>query len=288
MNKRRLASLSDKVILALCTPFFLGVLLLSSFTAAGQYMYVPEDGIMLALDEKEDLKFSVAANAFQFKREIDWSVNYNLQAGYSPKDHFAIVGNFFKFWQSPIESDEQPESFSTHFTSIAAGSYLYKKKENRNNETTDAPSNSFRGTLLDFYMGYGLGNSRRQYEAGGHSKFYFHKFFMQAGMHLHEKRMGFSAIFRYSILDFDKGAVFGKFDGSDRDVLEYLEDNNPHHLLELSFRFSVKVAKNIRFYYSNATVLSALFLAKGSSSHFGLLIDIDKISKKTGKGKKRK
>lgn len=261
--------------------------ILGPFLGNSQYYYVPEDGILLGIDNKDDLKFSVAAAASNFGD--GWNQNYNFQVGHSPKEHFAVVGNFFKFWENPREGDNTPQSFTTHFGSIAAGAYIYKKKKNKKTQKdTEAASKLNPGVLIDFYMGYGLGNSAREYEEGGHSRFHFQKYFIQSGLHLQEKRIRFSALIRYSLLDFNKGKVIGKFDNADRPTIESLETKNPNHQLEFAFRFGTNLGKKTFLFYSNSTVLSNSFIAKNGSNHVGLLFDIEKFSKSSTKQKRRK
>ena len=257
--------------------FILACLVCSSCT---HYYYAPEDGNLLALNEKGDLKASAAIGGTPSDTRNSM---FSFQAGYSPLKNFAIqasysdLNNFY----------ERKRIGSIYMVSGAVGMYYFEDFKRLNESTPDHLSRQ--GILFDVYVGYGVGEVYNSYFGGGRSNFYFNKTYVQGGIHWQGKLIGISFATRFVSVDFDRGILSGNIDTPQWNAIELIQSNNPFFMVETSSRIHIGT-KKIKFFFSQATVFPQLFDYRidylFKSFQIGLMADFDAIFEKKPTSKK--
>ena len=246
------------------------------------YYYAPEDGNLLALNEKGDLRASASVGIGLSEYE---SGIYSFQAGYSPANKFGIQAQYFR-----LKSYANREVLGKiYIASAAAGFYHFIDFENANKSAS--PKHNKQGILFDAYLGGGIGQVHNYYFGGGESNFTFNKTYLQGGFHWQGKYVGISVTGRLVRLDYDKGVLSGNIEDWEWDTIDRITNFNPYTFLETSSRFHVG-SKHLKFFVSHATVFPDFYDSNVEFLHesfqIGIFADIDSFFDKKSKSKKKK
>lgn len=260
---------------------FLSLFYLFFLSSCANYYYSPNDGDQVMLRKKHDVH--VAANYnFGPKNEIRTA---NIQAGYSPINHLAVAGSYFK--TSDGKSDDRHGN--GYILNGAIGSYYFLPFEtsfsSKYKKTSQMKYNMENGLLFDCYLGSGKGKVNNFYKEGGWSIFQFRKNYFQIGLHLIKNYWGFSYNVRKGRLLYDQGQVFNQLKIGEEDLQKFrdLQLNNSFNLTEQSFVIHAGI-KHIRYFISITSLTHGAKLqqlgAKNKNYNIGLLIEIDEFFRK--------
>jgi len=255
-----------------------GCLVCSSCT---HYYYAPEEGNLLALNEKGDLRVSASLGVAPSDSRNTFIA---FQAGYSPSKNIA-----FQFSYSRLNNFYNNEKIGKiYIASGAIGFYHFKEFERLNEETPD--NFSKQGLLFDAYLGYGIGEVHNYYFGGGRSNFIFSKTYFQGGFHWQGKIIGIDIVGRIVRLDYNKGILSGNIDNSHWFAIDRLSENNPYFLFESSSRLHFG-NKYVKFFFSQTMVFPQFYSSNidylVKSFHIGALVDIDSFFEKKSSSKKK-
>ncbi len=289
---------------------FFSLVTLFFLSGCNTYYYVPGDGNLLAITEPGDAKVAAGGNI------IGKNKSYSFQAGYSPIEHLAIKGQFFRikdssptyvYNPSPFISSSSSEVMGRGFMAEASvGGYLTSQNW-RIGEDTQVRSkyamplqSSFnaylgyaKGRIYNDYAtsflssgngyipGYGYGGGV-QVENFGNATLNFNKYFMQLGAHLSLYTIGLDFGFRGGFLDYSTAVINGQVIASEEMHVYKLQDFDPLFTFETSFRFQIGV-KQARMYLSGTVAryneeLNGIL--KPSVFQCGAVLDLDEIFKK--------
>lgn len=237
------------------------------------------------LSEKGDIKVSAGVSGAGDGDGTDKENAFSLQAGYSPVKHLGIQGSLFRLERKGSNENEETTRGKGHIASGAIGGYYFLDfpLHTRKRIKRHAHLNIEEGFLFDLYAGYGAGSVYNQYAAGSTSDFNFHKLYLQGGIHVQGRRIGFDYVFKAVHLDFDNGFVNGKIETENYQEIQKISQNNPFFFVENSFRLTYGI-KQCRFFFTTSVIGNTRekigFDFIDSSVHFGLLLDIDEIFRK--------
>lgn len=264
-------------------------------SSCSRYYYSPDDGQLLAINQKGDFHFSNSANSLRLK---DSSNHINLQLGYSPIKHLAVQGSFF--YAKDQDQEDPLVTGKGHIWSGAIGGYHFLKpwsksplRKNKNRRRAEGvkfePPVFFQknylkeGVSIELYLGYASGLSRLDYRSMGMSLTNFQKTFGQFGFHWFNELGGFSYTMKVGQLHFSKAQSTGLVDLRDLENLGRLENNNTFTIRESSFRLFTGIRQVSCFF--NITLIngsSDLDLIGADEGNFsiGVLVDIDECFRK--------
>lgn len=258
------------------------------FSSCSNYYYSPNDADLVTLRKQHDGHISGATN---LGVDEDKKV-MNLQAGYSPINHLAFAGSYFK----TSEGDNQGRFGEGHILSGAIGAYYFMPFEinpifERLRERTPKHPNlqMETGILLDLYVGTGEGEVNNIYTEGGTSQFKFRKDYIQMGFHLIRKNLGFSYSIRRGWLDYSEGQIYNRLKIGESDLLKFQElaVNNSFDLVEHSLRFHVGIS-HCRYFFNITTVHESSELrdlgVENDNFSVGFILEIDEFFRKKIKG----
>lgn len=260
------------------------IILLGLTSSCGHKYYAPNDADLVILKEKHDVHISGTTNLGN--KSIQ---SYNVQLGYSPIKHLCLAGSYFKFnqWKNP---SKPPVRGDGKIWNASIGGYLFQpfistgvsKRDSRRHEKILKNQNLFHpaGILMDIYVGISQGSVNNIYENGGTTRLRFNKKYIQFGIHLTNKSIGFDLATRVGKLNYYDAIVSGKPSSSTAYIINNLEARNNFNLMEHSFRANFGV-KHTRFIFSVSGVstnakLNQLGVIEAVTS-FGLILDIDEF-----------
>ena len=262
------------------TFYYLIVFLSFLCCSCNHYYYLPNDGTMLMLEEKGDIKISGGTN-----NEITV-----VQAGFSPIKHLAVganylnvkvIGNGTNFSSPSLGTVVNPEG-KGFLLNGSVGGYYFRKSKQPLSESLFANVNNTRtrGILFDLHAGYGRGRVNNTYSSSGSSKFDFQKYFIQPGIHFQGRIMSFSTVLKFSHLNYFKGEAIGNIPPQDIVEIYSVEATNPFNLLEPTFRYHIGFRYGT--FYMSTTFLETLNDSssgkfKTSQASVGIIVDIDEI-----------
>ena len=301
-------------------PSFVIVLLSTLFilSSCSHKYYAPNEADLLTLREKNDVHFSASFGSAgsgsntnsgsSINFNIDTTANkaesnsYNFQLGYSPINHLAISGSYFK-----IKNSNRDNSISGkgNMWNGAIGGYYFKPINDKNNtrklridgkeKTTSFDSPNMRmkkGFLFDLYLGHSRGNVfnfHRDDNCGNcraTSSFKFTKNYAQLGFHYFREIWGLSCAIRLGQLRYFDGDVLGtRMAVIEQDDIDLIQNDNIYPLRETSLRFYMGT-KQIRSFFSASIVDEGPFknldIVNGIVQ-LGITVDIDSFFKKSKK-----
>ncbi len=219
----------------------------SSDNLDAQRYYFPNEGDMLMLADKGDIKLSSV---------FPGEGLYTTQIGYSPVKYLSVSGTFLSSrFDSGIDSNPfgfSQTSYKGHnFTGSVGGYYMIKMKNT-------APTKLFisrnvtleQGFLFDLYAGYSFGEVHNTYskDPNIYSRFKTGRTHIQAGVHWTFRLGTISYTFRYINLDFKKGKVEGELNEPQLfDIFDGIQANDPFNFTESSFRYQIGI-RQVRIY----------------------------------------
>ncbi len=250
------------------TYIFLFILYVLGLCSCSHYYYAPDEGNLIALKEKDDLKFSAALPDGE-------GPNYSLQLGYSPIKRVGLQGSYYRYAQEGNYSRSFGEG---SIGSIAIGAYHTYFLDHRDSIRKNAMRSSI---MFDLYAGYGKGNVDNYYAPGLSSHFDFNKKYIQLGIHWQNDLLGFDLVSKLGILDFEQGSVIGELDLEDFQDIENLQLYDTYFIRETSFRFFIGI-RQIRCFMT-ITRLNSPEIDKvrfiDQTFQLGAIIDIDELFK---------
>ena len=254
-------------------------------SSCSHYYYAPNEGTLLALNEKNDLKLSAGGNLGGDENES----NFSFQAGYSPIKHLGIQSSFFSY-KKRGEKDGVTESGNGFISNAAIGAYYFlptKRISKRRELIVNGPVMQ-RGVMFDLYAGYAKGEVHNYYEPNTSSHFDFNKSFAQLGIHWQGKIYGISFVSKFGVLDYKNGDVNGKISEEHlADVMD-IEKYDTYAFRENSLRFSLGI-QHARFFLTT-TWLNSSKLDKvkfiDNTVHAGVILELDEFFRKRRPAKK--
>ena len=256
------------------------------FASCSNYYYSPNDGDMVTLRKQHDGHISGSSNL----GDGESKKVMNIQAGYSPINHLAFAGSYFK----TSEGDNNGRFGEGNILSGAIGGYYFMPVEDnsifntrrRKERSPNHPNlNLEKGILLDFYVGTGEGKVNNLYTQGGRSQFGFRKDYVQMGFHLIKKNWGLSYNVRRGWLNYSNGKIYNqlKIDNSDLEKFQELTVNNSFGLMEQSFRLHIGVS-HFRYFFNITSVRETAELrnlgVENNNFTVGFILEIDEFFRK--------
>ena len=256
------------------------VFFFASCGSASHHFYAGDEGNLLAVKEKGDLKAS--AGITPHLNSLPGN-NVNVQLGYSPFKHFALHTNFFRIRNSFEGLEEEEKNVYQYNFSGAIGTYLFKSSKIEVNEEKNSEVN--RGLLFDFYVGYGQGEvDNFFFGKTGKIELDFQKYFAQGGVHIFLDRVEASFALRYAQVRYLNGSAFGKLTTSELAKKDVIQDNNPFNFLESALKVSYgKTTSPLRAFMTITGVydFGDVFLEiQPSTLQLGVTADIDHYFRK--------
>ncbi|MFK7775324.1 MAG: hypothetical protein AB8F94_24505 [Saprospiraceae bacterium] len=260
------------------------------FLSCSNYYYSPNDGDLVTLRKQHDTHISGSSNlAGNENKKL-----VNIQAGYSPINHLAFAGSYFK--TSDRSNDGQRfgngsilnGSIGGYYFIFVEESLFFSKSNNRNSRYPNLNMES--GILLDLYVGMGKGEVNNLYREGGSSQFKFQKNYVQMGFHYIKPNWGVSYNVRRGWLNYSDGKVYNqiKIDQSDLKKFQDLTINNSFNLIEHSFRLHAGIS-HVRYFFNVSSVIESAELKDlgvgNDNFNVGFIIEIDEFFRKIKKEK---
>ena len=247
------------------------------FNSCSHYYYAPDEGNVMKLANRNDLKISASGNSSNGSYELKHS---NFQIGYSPIKHLGIFAS--RFNMKGKEPTENPERGGNgYLNNVAIGGYYFFERGSlldriiKFDEELAVPS----GFLIDAYLGYGKGHVHNFYVENGTSDLDLQKYFLQGGLHWQGKTLGFSYVLKVGRLNYFNGFLEGKLDDENFNSFRNIEMTREFPFRETSLKFFMGI-KQTRVYLNVSTLVSTFdnnFLHRTSLGSLGLIIDIDDI-----------
>jgi len=185
-----------------------------------------------------------------------------VHSAYSPVKNLGIQANYYR------SSSNLDAGLKMQEGNLAIGTYYLHKFDPRENKTKHLFEPGF---LFDLYAGIGIGQNKNGISElfnnlTTRTRFNYHKYYMQAGIHLQT----FGAItigytFRLFYLDYKNALASGEILDAFIDDLNLLKANDPFLLRENSIKFSV--GSNKINYYLAANILSRRILNRDLFYH---------------------
>ena len=238
-------------------------------SSCNHYYYVPNEGSLLALDEKKDIKASFGLGSF-----LGSGGSLSSQVGYSPIKHLGIQSSFF--WaEASGQKNGSTASGNGYIANGAIGSYyFFSLKKSRMVQSQYSETS---GLLVDFYVGFEKGKVSNYYSKAVESHLDFNKLFIQGGLHWQGPTIGFDFAIKAGNLDFKDGILDGAAGDENLSEFQNIEENDPFDFIESSWRFHIR-RKKIKFFFTQ-TFLSSSKLQyvnfSDRSSHIGVILDIN-------------
>ena len=244
--------------------------LLASCTRA---YYVADDGNLLMLQEKGDLKL---AGGFGFSE-------LKAQVGISPIKHLAISGYYFSSDRNKLASGTNVFKIRRYSGNIGCYYFLPSKVDKKNLLKSDRE----RGFLFDIYAGYSQGEIDNFYATNGSSHLAYQKYYIQPGIHAQGATLSISYNMKIGRLNYFKGVGLRDVPAEHILQLQDLEERNPFNLLE----HSIKIQAGVRSFtfFANVSISDILeeynFTQVNSQISVGVILDVDEFYKKKKKSK---
>lgn len=259
---------------------FLVLFIIATFVwneLSAQYYYASNESGLLALHERKDLKFSIATG-----RNSIAGRSLSLNMGYSPFKNIAIQGSYFKFNTEPIQLNKYTKG---SLISALAGTYYFfpiNKKNKYNPILKDLLMQ--KGFLMDFYMAYARGNMYNNYINSKAAELFYTKSYLQAGLHWQTGTFGLDFISKFGFLDYYKTEAFFIPNAPASLNIENFGLYDTFNFRENAIRVRLHL-KYVGIYLTRTWINHSERGAKfiDNATHFGLIIDIDKISNKKKK-----
>ncbi|MFT5764647.1 MAG: hypothetical protein ACI8X3_002078, partial [Saprospiraceae bacterium] len=175
------------------------------FTSCSHNYYAPNEGVLLALNEKNDVKVSVGGGE-NSSYNNDEESTFSLQGGYSPINHLGVQSSYFTYKGKGTQNGVA-ESGNGFIANAAIGTYYrFPLKKNRSGRER-LPDNLAmqRSILIDFYGGYAKGKVHNYYNPSTNSHFEFNKRFIQLGFHWQGRILGIDFTSKFGNLDYSTG-----------------------------------------------------------------------------------
>lgn len=262
--------------------FFISLtaILLGAPSCSQSYYYTVNEGHLLSLSEKKDLKLSAAQGASSGSRSGPHS-SFSLQLGYSPIKHLGIQSNFLKVNRGQQNSDAQISSSGNGWVfSNAIGAYSFLSNASK---TTEKYAKKRSGFLLDFYAGYARGKMTNHYQNNqGSAHVFYNKYFFQPGFHFQGRWIRFGYVLKTGLIDFKKALLIGNVSAEDLQVIRRIGSRDPYVSLESSFRVAVGFKMVYLFLTQTRQHIRRNELQENairSITHFGITIDIHQLFK---------
>lgn len=268
---------------------FLGVLFFSSCGSANHHYYATDEGNLLALREKKDLK--VSAGVTPHLNSLPGN-NFDVQAGYSPIKHLGIQASYFRMRNSFKGPEDIRKNVYENMFSAAVGGYFFKpaKETVYYMDDTEADNDyvapAGKGLLFDGYVGYSRGSvDNHFFEETGRIELDFQKFYLQGGVHIFLDKIGASFSLRYANLAYlNSSKATGKLSTAELGKIMKVEDNSPFNFLESALKISLgKPQAPFRAYLTIAGVYDfgdAFLEVQPSTMQIGVVADIQHFLKK--------
>ncbi|MFK8008447.1 MAG: hypothetical protein AB8H03_18965 [Saprospiraceae bacterium] len=261
------------------------------FTSCSNYYYSPNDGDLVTLRKQHDGHVSGSSNL----GEREDKQLMNLQVGYSPINHLAFSGSYFK--TSDQGNNDKRYGNGYILNGSIGGYYFFPIEENliftkkRKRTSKNSNLNMEKGILMDLYVGTGEGKVNNFYTEGGSSQFKFRKNYVQMGFHYIKKNWGLSYNVRRGRLNYSNGIIYNrlKIDASDLAKFEDLTINNSFDLVEHSLRLNVSI-KHVRYFFNITSVIETVELrdlgVENDNLTVGFILEIDEFFRKVIKKEK--
>lgn len=264
--------------------FFGLIILLSSCSVKNNYYYVPPEGNILTLSERNDLKISASTSV------KDKGIS-NFQIGYSPIKYVGLFGSWMKQKNGkgiyPYDVLNFESDNSASYKSIAIGGYIFKKRDIYYSTLFTEENIDEGGFLADLYFGIGKGEFTRRYNnIRAYIDFDYQKIYGQLGLHYKFRTFGISGFLKIGQLNFKNILAHGNFTLFPNDFFyelrygKYINSYETGLRLEYGIR-QVKINFNFT-YFSNQPNFSSSIRSYYS---VGVLLNIGEFFRKKRKDK---
>ncbi len=244
-----------------------------SLNGFSQYYYASNEGSLLALNEKNDFKGSIAVG-----RNSYIGKNMSYQIGYSPLNNIAFQFSYFAYKADPV----QERKFSSgNLFNGAIGTYYFLPIGKHRNTSIHKDLLMKKGIMADLYMGYGKGNMFNNYIGAKASKLFFNKPFIQGGLHWQTGTLAVDYVTKFGFLDYYKTEIYGFGSQQPTTGIENFELYDTFSYREHSVRIRLQLKIMGVFMtrtWINHSDRGAKFI--DNATHFGMLLELDEIFKK--------
>ncbi len=251
------------------------IIIISFFPSCVHYYYAPNQGPLLGLDHKGDIK--AEGGWMGTVSSSRTKMRYSATAGYSPVNHLGIQGSFF---HQREQSKESLGNLGSGRGYIAEGAIGYYGSLNKAfGKSDDLPVQ----VLFDSYLGYGQGKVFNFYQSGGLSEMSFHKVFLQPAFHINlEERLRISVAPRMTYLHYYEATLINNVTDEDNAHVRGLVRNNPFYIQEFCFRLETGNAWG-KIFYSCALSSAPYGGISPITAQIGFQFDVDEIFSKKEK-----
>lgn len=264
--------------------FFVVIIFISSCAVKNNHYYVPSEGNVLTLSERNDLKVSASTS-------INDNGISNIQVGYSPIKHIGLFGSWMNQKDGkgvyPFDFSISENSNTASYRSVAIGGYFFKKRDTYYSTLIPKKYLEQGGFLVDLYVGVGEGKFKRNYESlRAFVDFEHQKIFGQIGWHYKFRSLGISYIFKAGQVQFNNVLVHGNFIIFPKDIFDELKNDNTINTYESTCRIEYGI-KEAKFNLSLTGFSNQVDIFSPQRSYFsaGVLVNIDEFFRKRGKDK---
>ncbi|MFK8008641.1 MAG: hypothetical protein AB8H03_19945 [Saprospiraceae bacterium] len=264
--------------------FFVLFNLLSSCAVKNNHYYVPSEGNVLTLSERNDLKVSASTS-------INDNGISNFQIGYSPIKYVGLFGSWMYQKDGkgvyPFDFSISENSNSANYKSVAIGGYFFKKRDTYYSTLIPKKYLEQGGFLVDLYVGIGEGEFKRDYQSlRAYVDFEHKKIFGQAGFHYKFRSLGISYIFKVGQLQIKNVLVHGNFITFPKNIFDELKEDNTINTYESTCRIEYGI-REAKFNLSLTGFSNQVNIFSPQRSYFsaGVLVNVDEFFRKKGKTK---
>ncbi|MFK7775088.1 MAG: hypothetical protein AB8F94_23305 [Saprospiraceae bacterium] len=276
--------MKNKTTLPALIFFVLTILTTFSCSVQNNHYYVPAEGNVLTLSERNDLKISGSTSI------KDRGIS-NIQIGYSPIKYVGLFGSWMhqKNGQGiyPFDVSDGNNSNTANYKSVAIGGYFFKKRDHYYSTLIPKKYLEQGGFLVDFYVGVGEGKFEREYSTYRTKVEFIHKkIFGLAGLHYKFRSLGVSYIFKMGQVQFNKVLVHGNFILFPKGIFDELKEDNTMNTYESTFRLEcgiqeAKINLSLTGFSNQVDIFSPL----RSYISVGVLLNVDELFRKKSKDK---
>lgn len=268
------------------------LIMLSSCGSVPQSYFVPHEGNVAKLKEKNDLKVSASylsnnsyANTFgsssfgSFETSSEKS-RASFQVAYSPIKHLGVFGVHSRLKMVDINFPENV-FHKSHITGGGVGSYYYFTFEQRPaRKVLEGKKVKYTKILFDLYGGYTFGKLENQYyQPEAFTQMNFQKFYLQGGAHWEGSNWGFSYVQKFGAVNYLNGVIKGQPNSYNDGAIQSILNKNNLFFTEATFKLDVQV-KGVGLYTQittgNIRDFNGRSVARPISS-FGIILDIQQI-----------
>lgn len=259
--------------------FFVLTSLLPSCSVKNNHYYVPPEGNVLTLSERNDLKISASTS-------VNDDGITNVQIGYSPIKHIGLFGSWMNQKNGkgvyPFGFGISENSNTATYKSAAIGGYFFKKRDTYYSTLIPKKYLEQGGFLVDLYVGVGEGKFKRDYtNLRTYVEFEHEKIFAQTGLHYKFRSLGVSYVFKVGQLQFKNVLIHGNFLLFPKYLFDELKEDNRIKTYESTFKieYGIREAK-VNISFTGFSDQLDIFSPIRSYFSVGVLINVDEFFRK--------